>query len=348
MSLLHPLQCTAPEFSSRMHVLFGRGSCQALALYQGFIREGKVRKELPEFLNAPHLYEEMVQSLDLHIDPVTHMFSDEQATKFLMHTHDGFSIESVIISMKGRKSLCLSSQIGCRMACAFCKTGQMGIKRNLALHEIVQQLFAARHILKSEVHNVVFMGMGEPFDNYDTVMNAVAILADPLSFGIGLRRITVSTSGDLAGIIRFTDEQKPGPNLAVSLGAPIDEIRSALMPRRRKEPLSELYKAMLAYCTKKQRQILISYVLLKDVNDDPSLADDLANYLKGLDVRVNIIPYNPFPESRFSRPSLSVIDAFVSRLRSHQLPVFLRQERGLSIQAACGQLGEKRVPSSGL
>jgi 23S rRNA (adenine2503-C2)-methyltransferase len=341
MTLLHPLQCTAAEFSSRMHALCGRGSCQAVALYQRFIREGKLRDDLPEFLNAPQLYGEMVQSLDLRIDPVTQVCSDDQATKFLMHTHDGFSIESVIISMKGRKSLCLSSQIGCRMACAFCKTGQMGIKRNLALHEVVQQLFAARHILKSDIHNVVFMGMGEPFDNYDTVMEAVAILADPLSFGIGLRRITVSTSGDVAGIIRFTDEQKPGPNLAVSLGAPIDAIRSALMPRRRKEPLCELYKAMSAYCTKKQRQILISYVLLKDVNDDPSLADDLATYLKGLDVRVNIIPYNPFPESRFSRPSLNAIDGFVRRLRSHQLPVFLRQERGLSIQAACGQLGDK-------
>jgi 23S rRNA (adenine2503-C2)-methyltransferase len=292
MTLLHPLRYTANEFAERMHTICGRGKLQAVALYQGYIREGKIRDDLPEFWNAPRLYEQMTQAIHQHIDPVVQVCSEDRATKFLMETHDGFFIESVIMTMHCRKSLCLSSQIGCRMACAFCKTGQMGIKRNLTPEEIVQQMFAAQHLLKtpeafaklatsicevpakerskiypsrheqtavpsfakaSPVQNIVFMGMGEPFDNFDAVMQAVNVLSDPLSFGIGLRRITISTSGDIPGIVRFANEERPLPNLAVSLGAPIDDIRSAIMPRRRKEPLCDLYEAMHSYCTRKKR-----------------------------------------------------------------------------------------------
>ena len=339
MTLINPLQFTAHEFADRMYAVCGRGRAQALALYQCFIREGQVRDTLPQFRNAPHLYEQMRQTIKVDIDPVTLIQSTERATKFLMKTHDGYLVESVIMSMQRRKSLCVSSQIGCRMACAFCHTGQMGFKRHLSPEEIVQQMFAARHVLKSSIQNVVFMGMGEPFDNFESVMQAVRVLADPLSFGIGLRRITISTSGDIQGIKTMTRDERPLPNLAVSLGAPTDAIRSKIMPRRRAEPLHDLYTAMYDYCRTKKRQILVSYVLLSDVNDSLECAEQLAIYLKGLDVRVNVIPYNASPESAFACPSQEAITAFVSRLRHHALPVFVRHERGSSIQAACGQLG---------
>lgn len=339
MTLIHPLRCTAHEFASSLEKICGRGYAQAVALYQCFIREGKIRDDLPEFRNAPLLYQQMVQAMDLQVDPLTSVYPEDNATKFLMTTHDGCSIESVIMAMHSRKSLCVSSQIGCRMACAFCKTGHKGLVRDLAPEEIVQQLFAARHVLQTSVQNVVFMGMGEPFENYERVLRAVAVMSDPLGFGIGLRRITISTSGDIPAIVRFAEEIGPLPNLAVSLGGPTDTIRSTLMPRRRKESIKELYEAMKFYCHKRQRQILLSYVLLNGVNDSVECADQLAEYLKGLDVRVNVIPYNSFPDSLFSRPSSQTITSFLSRLRSHCLPVFLRQERGSSIQAACGQLG---------
>ena len=227
------------------------------------------------------------------------------------------------------------------MACAFCRTGQMGLLRNLSCEEIVQQLFSAIHVLKIPIQNIVFMGMGEPFDNFDAVLQAVKVLTDPLGFGIGMRRVTISTSGDIQGILRFANEKNLMPNLAVSLGAPTDAIRAKLMPHRRYEPLAALHESMRTYCTQRQRQILISYVLLSGINDDPSLADLLAAYLADLDVRVNIIPYNSFPSSRFSAPSPEAIHAFVDRLRSHHLPVVLRHERGSSIHAACGQLGTR-------
>lgn len=337
----HPLRYTADEFSEQMYSLFGRGKAQALALYQCFIREGSIRDDLPEFRNAPFLYTQMRQAMDLKVDPVAHVFTDERATKFLMTTSDGFSIESVVMSMQGRKTLCLSSQIGCRMGCAFCLTGQMGFQRNLSVEEIVQQLFAARHVLKNPIQNVVFMGMGEPFDNFDAVMQAVRVISDPLAFGIGLRRITISTSGDINGITYFANATQALPNLAVSLGAPTDAIRSQLMPSRRRQPLHELYKAMHQYCMQKQQQILISYVLLKDVNDSIEYAEKLVAYVRGLDVRINVIPYNPSPDSLFSRPSQEVMKAFINCLRSQGLPVFVRHEKGCTIHAACGQLGGK-------
>jgi 23S rRNA (adenine2503-C2)-methyltransferase len=284
----------------------------------------------------------MVQLIDQHIDPITAVHQDERATKFLMQTHDGHTIESVIMTMHGRKSLCLSSQIGCRMGCAFCQTGQMGFTRNLSCEEMVQQIFASTHLLKASVKNVVFMGMGEPFDNFDAVMQAVKVLTDPLGFGIGMRRITISTSGHIEGILRVAAEKRPTPNLAVSLGAPTEAIRWALMPHYRKQSLAELYDAMYRYCQQRQRHVLLSYVLIQTVNDSLSAADLLAAYVEGLNVRINVIPYNSFPSSRFVAPSPQATDAFVARLRSHNLPVFLRQERGASINAACGQLGASR------
>jgi 23S rRNA (adenine2503-C2)-methyltransferase len=342
MSLLHPFATTSSEFASGMEQRCQKGRLLALDVYQAFIRTGIIPRDIPSFRTAPALFDRMYQLTDIHVDPVVTTVDEEEALKFIMETRDGHLIESVIMSMQGRATLCISSQIGCRMGCVFCRTGQKGFVRNLSCKEIVQQLFAALHIIGIPVHNVVFMGMGEPFDNYDAVMNAVNVVTDPLGFGIGMRRVTISTSGEIAGIMRLAAEEHRTPNLAISLGAPTDEIRSSIMPRRRKEPLAALHEVMHTYCTRRQRQILLSYVLLDGVNDSPQMADLLANYVSDLDVRVNIIPYNTFPSSRFHASPPASVAAFVNCLRAHHLPVFIRRSRGASIHAACGQLGGGR------
>ena len=311
----------------------------ALALYQSFVRQGTIQNDLPAFRNAPRLFEQMAACIDQHIDPVSGVFEEERTKKFLLRTADGAMIESVIMDMEKRHSLCVSSQVGCRMGCAFCRTGQLGFRRNLTVPEIVQQAFCAIHVLKTPIKNIVFMGMGEPFDTIETVLQAVRVLTDPIGFGIGVRRITISTSGELNGISRLTNGEGPIPNLAVSLGAATDEVRAKVMPRRRNEPLFLLKEALRAYCQRRQRQVLLSYVLLHGINDSKEDADSLAAFANSLDARLNIIPYNAFPGSSFSRPPADRIFAFVERLRGYSLPVFVRQERGLSIHAACGQLG---------
>ena len=157
----------------------------------------------------------MAALIDQHIDPISEVFEEERTKKFLLRTTDGAMVESVIMDMGCRQSLCVSSQVGCRMGCAFCRTGQLGFRRNLTVSEIVQQVFCAIHILKAPIKNVVFMGMGEPFDTIESVLQAVRVLTDPFGFGIGLRRITLSTSGELNGIARLANEPGLLPNLAV-------------------------------------------------------------------------------------------------------------------------------------
>ena len=336
---VHPLALTSDEFAQEMGLLCHKKPPTALALYRSFIRRGAIQDDLPEFRNAPLLFEQMAALVDRSVDPISEVFEEERTKKFLLRTADGATIESVIMDMENRQSLCVSSQVGCRMGCAFCRTGQMGFCRDLTVAQIVQQVFCAIHILKASITNVVFMGMGEPFDTIEAVLQAVRVLTDPVGFGIGLRHITISTSGELDGIRCLTNGEGPLPNLAVSLGAATDEVRAKIMPRRRHEPLFLLKEALLAYCRRRQRQVLLSYVLLHGINDSSADADRLAAFAEGLDARLNIIPYNAFPGSPFSRPPIDRISTFVERLKSRSLPVFVRQERGLSIHAACGQLG---------
>ena len=194
----------------------------------------------------------------------------------------------------------------------FCETGRMGLLRSLRTEEIISQVFVARHQLGFAFTNVVFMGMGEPFDNYDAVLQAARILIDPKGFGFGKRNVTISTSGRVEEIRRFASEEGDMPNLAVSINAPLDSLRTKLMPINRKHSLDELYSAMRDYNTRTGRQILTAYVLLRDFNDRPEHAELLAQYLRGLDVKVNIIPYNPQSKDRFQPPDSDVIDRFVN------------------------------------
>lgn len=254
-------------------------------------------------------------------------------------TADQLEIESVLIPMQAGGTLCLSSQVGCRMGCTFCETGRMGLLRNLTTQEIVTQLFVARFILGFQVRNLVFMGMGEPFDNYENVMQAVRIFTDPYGFGLGIHHLTISTSGRVEEIYRLIEETSPIPHLAVSLNAPTDELRNRLMPINRHHPLKELYQAMQVFNTKKGKSILVAYVLMKGQNDSLEHADQLANFLQGLNVKINIIPYNPQSRDRFQPPEQDTIEVFTARLREKGYYTLLRQTKGQKIMAACGQLG---------
>ena len=338
MNVFSPLTLSSEQFISKLALAVGKGRQQASCLYSSFIRRGAVLPNLSSFANAPQLYQEMVGLLDLSHDSIRVVQEDGATIKFVLETVDGFGVESVIMNMQSRRTLCVSSQIGCGIQCRFCKTGKAGLIRNLSVKEIVEQLFVATHVLHQKIQNVVFMGMGEPFSNIQNVFQAIRIMTDPLGFGIGMRRITVATSGDSEKIQMLAVEPGMTPNLAVSLNAPNDELRSFLMPGRSNDHLRTVRNAMEIYCRAQKKEILVSYVLLGGVNDSEEMADDVALFLQGLPVRINLIPFNPHDSSDFVAPADEAVRKFVERLRQHRYPVFIRRERGAKIQAACGQL----------
>jgi 23S rRNA (adenine2503-C2)-methyltransferase len=260
--------------------------------------------------------------------------------KYLLRLDDGASIEAVDIPAPahagGHHTLCISSQAGCALACAFCVTGYWGAGRNLSAGEIAGQVLAVRKAGGlPESLNVVFMGMGEPLLNLPAVRGALEVLTETLSW----RRITVSTSG----IVPALDEMAAWPerpNLAISLHAPNDALRSELMPVNRSHPLPELMAALRRFPLEKGRRITIEYVLIRDLNDAPRQADELASLLSPLRVKVNLIPINPDPVlgERMVPPDDAAVDAFHRRLKAHGLISTVRRPRGDEVSAACGQL----------
>jgi len=336
-------ELTHHQFCQEVQARLGKGAQHAGLLYEQILRTGAPNFSLPAFGNAQTLVQAILELTDLSIPAAAKENSDGQTGKFLLTTDDALEIESVIIPMNAGGTLCVSSQIGCRMGCTFCETGRMGLLRNLTVSEITGQVFVARHEKHADVRNVVFMGMGEPFDNYDTVMQAVRVLTDPKGFGFGKRHITVSTSGCAEGIRRLTHEKGETPNLAVSISAPTDELRNRLMPINRKHDMQELHACMQEYNQKTGRQILIAYVLLKDYNDSLEHADKLAAYLEGLDVKVNLIPYNPQSRDRYQPSAPEVLNLFTQRLRELGIYTLLRVTKGQEIMAACGQLGNMEL-----
>lgn len=333
------LGLTRQEFSTKIVSALGKGSVHATLLYEEFFREGTLLGNDPAFNNARVLHKDILNLLQLEMPELVIEKSDGKTGKFLLKTHDQLEIESVLIPMQSGGTLCISSQVGCRMGCAFCETGRMGLLRNLTPAEIVAQVYVAKHRLGFSMRNIVFMGMGEPFDNYDNVMQAVRVLMDPKGFGFGRNHLTISTSGCVEGIDRLVAEGEYAPNLAVSVNAPDDAIRNKLMPVNRKHDMARLYQSMDNYCKQTGREILAAYVLMKDFNDSLEHADKLGDYLQGLNVKVNLIPYNPQSRDRFQPPDSKVIDAFTNRLRERGFYTLLRLTKGRDIMAACGQLG---------
>lgn len=331
------LQLTQSDFSDLIYQDFGKGKVHANLIYEEYFRTGKIEGRDPAFRNAQQLYHDILQKLDLSMPELMDQRTDGKTGKFLIQTHDKLLAESVLIPMKAGGTLCISSQVGCRMGCTFCETGKMGLIRHLTPSEIVSQVFLAKFVLGFSIRNIVFMGMGEPFDNYDAVMQAVRVLMDPNGLRFGRNHITISTSGRVDGIYRFMEESH-APNLAVSLNAPDSETRKKLMPLTRKYNLEALYQAMKDYNVKTGRDILVAYVMIKGVNDSLADAERLGAYLQGLSVKVNIIPYNHQSCERFSTSEATQIDLFVNYLRSAGYYTLRRETKGDKIMAACGQL----------
>jgi len=279
--------------------------------------------------------------------------SKDGTKKLRFTTRDGYAIESVLIPDGDKTTQCISSQVGCAVDCQFCATAKLGLTRNLDSGEIADQVYRAKALLAVEeperrITNLVYMGMGEPLHNYDNVMRSLRILTHDLGAGLSQRRITVSTAG-LVPRLEKLGLADVRPNLAVSLNAPNDAVRDAIMPINRKWNIGKLLAAIRAYPLEHRRRVTFEYVLLAGVNDAPGDARELAKILRGVKCKVNVIPFNPHPEAGYERPSAAVIDMFQAECKRHGLPTYLRTPRGDDIDAACGQLanrsnGELLVP----
>jgi 23S rRNA (adenine2503-C2)-methyltransferase len=243
----------------------------------------------------------------------------------------------VFIPAGKRKTVCVSTQAGCKFACAFCASGLKGFFRDLTPSEIVGQILFLKNNLGFPLTNVVFMGMGEPLDNYENVVKAICILNAPDGLGIAARRMTVSTCGIVPGIERFKDLGLQ-VNLSISVHAATDAKRNALMPVNKKYPLEKLIAACEDYLRDNGRKITLEYVLIRGVNDSPQDAGGLAGIARRLSAKVNLIPYSPIPGLPFEVPETEKIQAFIKKLADKNIPATLRASKGSDIQAACGQL----------
>ncbi len=282
----------------------------------------------------------------LSIKPIRTQVSIRKDTyKTLFETMDGQKIESVLMRFQdGRNSLCISCQSGCQMGCRFCATGTMGLLKHLNYEEIFDQALYYAQLLKKEnavLTNIVFMGMGEPFMNYDSVIEAANLLSDPDYLGLGARRITISTSGVVPGILKMADEPKQY-NLALSLHAPDQETREKIMPIAKRWPITVLMDAVETYLDKTRRRISYEYVMLKDVNDTEAQAHMLGELVKDHLCHINLIPYNP-TGSQFSCTTKENIYRFRDILQEYGLKVTVRVTMGQDIDAACGQLAQKNT-----
>lgn len=273
----------------------------------------------------------------LILKPVQVLTSSDATAKLLFSLEDKNLIEAVIIPVKDRFTGCISSQVGCKFKCSFCASGMLGFKRDLTSAEIVAEVLALEEHSAKKLTHLVFMGTGEPLDNYAHVLKAIRILNCAEGINIGARRITISTSGIIPGIKQLAKEGLQ-VELSISLHAADEKTRSVIMPVNKKYPLSELMLACRDYIAKTNRQITFEYVLIKGLNSDLQNAQNLSKILKGLLCKVNLIPANPIKELYIEPPSRQEILSFRDKLLKSGVSVTIRKERGADIQAACGQL----------
>lgn len=275
------------------------------------------------------------------LEVVTSIHSkNKSTTKTLFKLWDGHLIEAVLMSYDNRQTLCISTQAGCAMGCVFCATGQMGYRRNLTSGEIVEQvIYYARELAKSslKVSNVVLMGMGEPFHNYDETMAAIDRLNDEKGFGLGARRFTISTVGLVPAIRRFADEHRQ-VNLAISLHAADDALRLSMLPINQRYPIADLMDACRYYVATTNRRITFEWALIQDKNDSPEQAHQLGKLLAGLLAHVNIIPLNPTKGFDGDKSTPERVESFRKIVAGYGISCTVRVRRGIEIQAGCGQL----------
>ena len=261
----------------------------------------------------------------------------KDVNKYLFELEDGNKIESVLMFHNYGISICVSSQVGCNMTCAFCESGRLKKVRNLLAYEIVEQILLIEEDIGKRITHVVVMGIGEPFDNYDNVIRFVKIINCSKGIDIGSRHITISTCGVVPGIKKFMNEEGQ-VNLAISLHAPNDELRSKLMPINKAYHLDELISTIKEYIKKTNRRVTFEYIMLEGINDSEKEAKELVKLLKGLNCYVNLIPYNETENIGFKRTKEWKILKFYDILKSNKINVTIRKEFGGSVDAACGQL----------
>ena len=280
-------------------------------------------------------------NLDL-LELVERQISSDKTEKFLFRLEDGSLIETVLMNHVYGNSLCVTTQVGCNMNCAFCASGMHKKQRNLSTAEIILQVMSVSEIIGKRISHIVIMGIGEPFDNYDNVIKFMKIANEPKGLEIGARHISVSTCGLVPKIYDFAKEEMQS-NLAISLHAPTNEVRNQIMPINKAYPLEVLIPAIKDYINATNRRVTLEYILLRDLNDTKECANKLADLIFGMNVYVNLIPYNEVREKPFKRSLPNAMKEFFDTLKKRGINVTLRQEQGHDIDAACGQLRSKKM-----
>ncbi len=303
-------------------------------------------KKVSSFAEMTNIKKELQEKLDkdfsFEMISVKKRQEDKLVRKYLFKLFDGNFVEAVLMEHDYGLSICVSSEVGCNMGCAFCESGRLKKVRNLASYEMVQQVLLVEKDVGKRIDSVVIMGIGEPLDNYDNVMDFIKIINDPKGIAIGARHITLSTCGIIPKIKELAEEDLQ-INLAISLHAPNTQLRDKLMPINKAYPLKDLIKTIKEYIDKTNRRVTIEYVMLQNVNDNETQAKELASLLKGMNVYVNLIPYNETNHIEFKRALKSQVMNFYDVLKKNGINVTIRKEFGSKIDAACGQLRSKEV-----
>lgn len=320
----------------------GEKEYRALQIFQWLFRENVTSFQDMTNLSLA-LREKLEEQFYIPVFQVLQRQASQDGTrKFLFHVGDGNAIETVLMQYKYGYSICVSSQIGCKMGCKFCASTGIAFIRNLTAGEIVEQLLAVEREEQVRISNVVFMGIGEPLDNYDQVMKAIRIINHDKGIGIGARHISISTSGIVPRIYQLADENMQC-TLSISLHSPSNEKRSEIMPVNRAYPIEELMKACRYYIEKTNRRISFEYALAKEKNDNLEDAKKLVKLLHGMNCHVNLIPINEVKETKFQKSTNENILKFRDYLNSKGIVATVRRELGSDIDAACGQLRRKNL-----
>ncbi|MCS6783411.1 MAG: 23S rRNA (adenine(2503)-C(2))-methyltransferase RlmN [Gloeomargarita sp. SKYBB_i_bin120] len=327
---------TLPELTAWVTAQ-GQPAYRARQLHQWLYRQGV--RDFRDITVFPKSWREQVRVAIGRSVIDRRVVAQDGTVKYLLRLPDGALIETVGIPSEDRLTVCVSTQVGCPMACDFCATGKQGFTRNLAVHEILDQVLTVQTEMGRRVSHVVFMGMGEPLLNVEAVVQAVRRLNEDC--GISQRAMTISTVGVPQQILRLAQAQLQ-VTLAVSLHAPTQDLRQRLIPSARHYPLEQLLQDCRRYVERTKRRVSFEYTLLAGVNDTPELAKALAKLLRGWQTHVNLIPYNPIADAPYQRPDAERVKAFQAVLAAQGIAVTVRQTRGLDAQAACGQLRVRR------
>lgn len=321
----------------------GEKKYKALQIFE-WLYQKKVRKYSEMTNIKQNLREELSEYFTNNFITIEKKQEDRLTKKYLFRLEDDNYIEAVLMEHDYGLSICVSSEVGCNMGCAFCESGRLKKVRNLETYEMVEQILLVEDDIKKRISSVVIMGIGEPLDNYDNVMDFIKIINDAKGLAIGARHITLSTCGLIPKIKKLAEEELQ-INLAISLHAPNTQLRDKLMPINKAYKLKELIETIKEYTKKTNRRVTIEYVMLNGVNDNETQALELARLLKGLNVYVNLIPYNETSHLEFKKSTPDRIKKFYDILIQKGLTATTRKEFGSKIDAACGQLRSKEVKS---